>query len=129
MKKFIAILMITVGLGGCAQLSQLETDFNNLTQSTVSPANALAAANAFDALESAATLYFSYCNTNKTQTICSKANLNAVYQSGIQGRALRNQIESYVTTQTSVPLAVYNALETIVTNLQASPVSNFGAAQ
>jgi hypothetical protein len=125
MRKFLIALPLMFALGGCAGLASLQTAFNTLTGTTVTSQTALTVANSYDAIAAGATVYLSYCKTNLSQPVCSSANLRSVIKNVQLGRALRNQVEGYVTTSTSVPVAVYNALEAIVTSLGASPAANF----
>lgn len=124
MKKLLA-LFIFMALGGCAQLQTLTT----LATTSVTPTQAIVAANVFEGIEAGATAYLSYCKTNKNVDVaCSASNRRSVIQYTRSGRAARNQIETYVQTSASIPSAVYNTLVTAVNNLKASPASNYTGA-
>lgn len=133
-KLLIALsLVATVSLGGCAsEMAKLQNAFTVLTQTTVTSQSALVLANSYDALAASATVYLSYCKNNLTQPVCAKANLSAVIKYVRLGRTVRNQVEGYVSTQTTVPIAIYNALLAVVNNLNLTPAANFtttGSAQ
>lgn len=125
MRKFLVALPVVLLLGGCAGLASFQTAFNNITGTTISPQTALALANSFDAIEGGATVYLQYCKGNISQPVCAAANRRSVIKNVQLGRALRNQVGGYVTTSTSVPVAVYNALQAIVASLGSSPAANF----
>jgi hypothetical protein len=125
MRKFLVALPIVLLLGGCAGLASLQTAFNTVTGTTISPQTALALANSYDAIEGGAVVYLQYCRGNISQPVCAAANRRSVIKNVQLGRALRNQIEGYVTSSTSVPVAIYNALQAIVASLGASPAANF----
>src|SRR6266404_5627403 len=120
MKKLIAIGLLALSLGACVGLQTLQLAIGT----SVSPTQALIAANAFDAAEAGATAYLVYCKANLTTTACSTTNRRSVIQYTRAGRAARNQIETYVQTLASVPTVVYNTLVTAVANLKATPASN-----
>jgi len=125
MKKLL-VLFVFLALGGCAQLQTLTT----LATTSVTPTQAIVAANAFDGVEAGATGYLTYYKTNKNVDVaCSASNRRAVISYTRSGRAARNQIETYVQTSASIPSAVYNTLVTAVNNLKASPASNYVGAQ
>jgi len=123
MKKLALILTLAVGLAGCSTLQTLQ----QVAGTPVSPTQAIVAANAFDAAESAATAYLVYCKTNLSTAACSADNRRSVIKYTRAGRAARNQIETAISTNTSVPAALYNSLVAAVTNLKASPAANYGA--
>lgn len=126
MKKLLQIGALSLMLGGCAQLQT----FEQVVTSTVSPTQALVAANAFDAAESGATAYLVYCKANLSASSCAPANRRAVIRYTRAGRAARNQIEQVIQGgSASVPAVAYNALVTAVTNLKATPASNYVGAQ
>jgi hypothetical protein len=125
MKKILS-LIICLAFGGCAQLQTLTT----LATTSVTPTQAIVAANAFDGIEAGATGYLTYCKSNaNVDASCSAANRRSVIQYTRSGRAARNQIETYVSASTSIPSALYNTLVTAVNNLKASPAANYAGAQ
>lgn len=125
MKKITIKLMLALSLGGCATIQTLQ----QVAGTTVTPTQAIVAANAFDAAESGATAYLVYCKANLTTAVCSADNRRAVLKYTRAGRAARNQIETAIQTQTSVPAELYNTLVAAVTNLKATPAANYVGAQ
>jgi hypothetical protein len=123
MKKLVFAIALGLTLAACSTLQTLQ----QVTGTTVSPTQAIVAANAFDAAESAATAYLVYCKSNLSTASCSAANRRSVIQYTRAGRAARNQIETAISTNTSVPAAIYNSLVSAVTSLKASPAANGGA--
>ena len=122
MRKFWLTAVIALALGGCAQLQKLET----AVTTSVTPTQALVAANSFDAIESSATGYLIYCKANLATAACSADNRRNVLRYTRSGRAARNQIETMIQTSTTIPVAVYNTLITAVDNLKASPAATGG---
>lgn len=121
----IAIALLALSLGGCSTLQTLE----QVAGTSVTPTQALVAANAFDAAESGATAYLVYCKSNLSTAVCGADNRRAVLKYTRAGRAARNQIETAIQTQTSIPAAVYNTLVAAVTNLKATPAANYVGAK
>lgn len=124
MKKFL-IIPILLLFTACAQLQTLEM----VATASVTPTQALIAANSFDAAESGATAYLVYCKTNLSTSACNAANRRAVIKYTRAGRAARNQVETYIQTSASIPSAVYNSLVVAVTNLKSTPAANYVGAQ
>lgn len=122
MKKLIPIVF-ALALAGCSTLQTLQ----QVAGTTVSPTQALVAANAFDAAESGATSYLVYCKTNLATPACSATNRRNVIKYTRAGRAARNQIETAISTSSSVPATLYNTLVAAVTNLKSTPAANGGA--
>src|SRR5574343_631090 len=121
MRKLLLVGLLAVGLGGCAQLQALQA----LTGTTVTPTQAIVAANAFNAAEAGATGYLTFCKSNLTTPACSADNRRAVIKYTRAGRAARVQIETYIQTSTSIPVAVYNSMVAAVNDLKATPVINY----
>lgn len=124
MRKELA-LIAALALGGCSTLQTLQ----QAVGTTVSPTQAIVAANAFDAAESGATSYLVYCKSNLSAPTCSASNRRAVIKYTRAGRAARNQIETAISTSSSVPATVYNTLVAAVTNLKATPAASYAGAQ
>lgn len=124
MKKAV-VIAFALWLGGCSTIQTIE----QVATASVSPTQALVAANAFDAAESGATGYLVYCKSNLTSPTCSADNRRAVIKYTRAGRAARNQIEAAISASSSVPSTVYNALVAAVTNLKSTPASTFTGAQ
>lgn len=123
MNKIISTLLaVGLLLGGCSTIQTLQ----QVAGTAVTPTQALVAANAFDAAESAATAYLIYCKSNLTTSACSAANRTSVISYTRAGRAARNQIETAISTSTTIPAALYNSLVAAVTNLKATPAANGG---
>lgn len=131
MRKFLMMLALVAAstqLGGCAgEMAKLQNAFTVLTQTTVTSPTALVIANSYDAVAAGATVYAVYCKTNLTTSVCSADNRRFVLKYVRLGRPVRNQIEGYITTQTTVPIALYNTLKNVVDNLNVSPAANFTA--
>jgi len=125
MKKIFALLVVGLALSGCAEFDTLTTAIT----SSVTPTEAIVAANAFDAAESGATAYLVYCKSNKTDANCSSTNRRSVISYTRQGRAARNQVETYVQSSTTIPSAIYNTLITATTSLKSSPAASYTGAQ
>jgi hypothetical protein len=125
MRRAVIALTAALALGACAQLGELQVAVGT----SVSPTQALVAANAFNAAESGATAYLVFCKTNLTTAPCSAGNRRNVITYVRAGRAARNQIETYVSTSSSVPVAIYNVMIAAVSNLRASPASAYTGAQ
>lgn len=126
MKKLLVLALIALSLGGCATISALQL----AVSSTVTPTQAIVAANAFDAIESGATAFLTFCKANaNVDATCIAGNRRNVIQYTRAGRAARNQMETYVQSSSSIPAAVYNTVVTAVTNLKATPAANYAGAQ
>lgn len=122
MKQLALLLTLGLALAGCSTLNTLQVAIGT----SVTPTQAILAANAFDAAKSGATAYLTYCHSvANAGTPCSAPNRRAVIKYINAGTASRNQIEGYITTSTSVPSALYNALVTTVSNLKATPAANY----
>lgn len=124
MKRILPLLLV-LSLGACAQVNSLI----GLATTAVTPTEAIIAANAFDAAESGATGFLTYCKANMTNVICSAGNRRSVIKFVRAGRQARNQVETYVQTSTSIPAAVYNALITATSNIKATPAGTFVGAK
>lgn len=124
MKRLIA-LALGLALSGCSTIQTLE----QVAGASVTPTQALVAANAFDAAESGATGFLVYCKSNLTSATCSADNRRAVIKYTRAGRAARVQVEAAITNSASVPSTVYNALVAAVTNLKSTPAATFAGAQ
>lgn len=124
--KFSIVALVGLYLGACAQLQTL----TQVATATVTPTEAIVAANAFDAIKAGATGFLTYCVANKTDANCSATNRRNVISYTRSGTAARNQIETYISSGgTSVPSALYNTLVAAVSNLKASPAANYTGAQ
>ncbi len=125
MKK-ILIIGLALFLSACAQIQAIET----AATATVTPTQAIIAANAFNAVKAGATAFLTYCSQTPVDSTCSATNRRNVIAYTRSGTAARNQIETYISSGgTSVPSAIYNTLVAAVTNLKASPAANYTGAQ
>lgn len=121
--KRLLVLALVLGLGGCTQLQTLYTS----ATTSVTPTQAITAANAFDAIESTATAWLVYCKGTPTGSTCTSTNRQSVIKAVRTGRSARNQIETALSSGASIASVVYNTLVAAVTTLQASPVTAMGA--
>lgn len=121
MRKFLILGLVSFVISGCAQLQTLEL----AATSTVTPAQAFITGNAYDGIEASANGFLTFCKSNPTNATCNAANRRAVIKYTRAGRAARNQMETYIQTSTSVPVAIYNAVVAAVNNLKSTPASNF----
>ena len=122
MKKLLLASLLAFSLAGCASL---QTAWNVVTGTSVSPTQIIVAANAFDAGEASATQYLLLCkNTVPAPSYCALSTRQAVVKAVRAGRVARNQLEPYIVSGTAGPAAIYNALIATVTQLQASIPSN-----
>lgn len=131
MKRLIPVLALTLFLGGCAgEMSKIKDFISVVTETTVTPKIALVIANSFDAMKAGATGYLVYCKGNLDKPACSADNRRTVIKYVRKGTPIRDQIEGYISTQTSVPRAVYNLMEDVITNLKTTPAAGgYGATQ
>lgn len=119
------VLVLVLALGGCNSLVVLR----QISTASVTPAQALVAANAFDAAEAGATAYLVYCKSSLGTPACSAGNRRNVIKYTRAGRAARNQIETAIQTQSSVPGVLYNSLVAAVNNLKTTPAANYVGGQ
>lgn len=124
MKKILAIIVLSVGLAGCAStLQKLDTAWQIVTSASVSPTQIIVAGNAFDALEATATQYLLYCKSvNYLPQPCTLGNRKPVVAAVRAGHTARNSLEPYVVSGTAGPAALYNTLIAAITQLQATPM-------
>lgn len=110
-------------LGGCAGLTALTT----ASTTTITSAQAITAANTFDAIESTATGYITYCNANHGASVCGSR--FTVIQAVRAGRSARNQIETSLANGASITSTVYNTLVSAYNTIQSSPATTYKGAQ
>lgn len=128
MKRLAALLVLALSLGGCAALTKLEGLYTDISGSTVSPQSVYIAVNAFDAVKTTATSYFTYCRTHLTTSICGASNRRTVLTFVRSGTAARNQLETYLVAGTPAPTQIYQTLMAAVDALKTSALSQ-GVAQ
>lgn len=134
MKKFLAIGLVALSLGGCAQL---KNDWNAVTGATVSPEAVLVAANSFDALEATATNYLTFCKANRTLSICASyvAARKQILPAIRSGRVARNNLENFLQQNPGQlgPSGLYNSLIAAISTIQGTinqySVTNAGASK
>jgi hypothetical protein len=113
MKKLLAIALLTLTLGGCATQfgTRVETAWQVITQTSVSPTQIVIAGNAFDAVEVTATNYLVYCKQNvNPQPQCALVTRQRVISSVRAGRVARDALEPYVVSGKAGPIVIYNSL-------------------
>jgi len=125
MKRILAIAVLGLMLAGCATLGQIGQTLQTVTTATVTPSQALFAANSFNAIQSGVTGYYTYCDANPTASACLPDTLRTVNKANQAGRQARNQIETYILNSTNAPAALYNTIVAAVKSLQASPAANY----
>lgn len=123
MKKLLLVPLLALSLGGCAtQFGQkLETIYSTLT-SPISPRSIVVVANAFDAAEATAAQYLNYCHGFKPSypPECALATRQKVVAGVKSARSFRDQMEPYITSGTTAPAELYDALNAAITSLQSS---------
>lgn len=122
MKK-LAIVLVALWLGGCAQLGLLRDAYNYAEGTTVSPQAILIASNAFNILEGTATNYFVYCRPRLSEAVCSADNRRKVIKSVKAGRAARTTLEGYFDKNSPAPAVIYNTLIDAIAILRATPIA------
>lgn len=127
MIKLLLASAIGLTLTGCATLQKLQTVWTTINTATVSPKTIVVAANAFDGLEGTATNYLKYCKANLSQPICVADNRQVVIQAVRKGRTARNQLETYIISDTPAPAPLYNVLIGALNLLTSSPATAVGA--
>lgn len=116
MRKFLALALLALSLGGCATFQK---DWAIITGTSVSPTQIIVAANAYDAAEATATQYLLFCKSAApAPSYCALATRQAVVSAVRAGRVARIQLEPYVVSGTAGPAALYNTLIAVVTQLQ-----------
>ena len=121
MKKLI-VLVLALALGGCAtELAKFKEVYSLATTTTVPPSVLIAAANSFDIAEGTATNYLVYCKAHRAEAACGADNLRAVIKYTRTGRAARNQAETYISTNTNAPSAIYTTIVAAVNQLNSTP--------
>ena len=119
----LVVVVLAVSLGGCAtQFGQkLETIYSTLT-SPISPKSIVVSANSFDAVEATAAQYLLYCHGFKPNypSECALATRQKVVAGVRSARSFRNQMEPYITSGTTAPAEVYDALSAAIASLQSS---------
>lgn len=120
MKKLLAILALTLTVGGCAQL---QNDWAKLTSAQVTITTVAVAGNTFDALEATATSYLQLPRCNGTNgPICRDPGATKKIISAVRaGRVARNNLEQFFTDHPGQlgPQGLYDALQASISTLQS----------
>lgn len=133
LRKLAITLALAGSLAGCAEFQKLENLYQEVEGATIPPRVLYLAVNAFDAAKATATQYANYCRpyvnlrTHRAlanaPTQCSDANRRLVIKTIKAGTAARNQAETYLSTNTPAPRAVFDTLKAAVDSLQASGIA------
>lgn len=120
MKKLIFIVALTIGLSGCASL---QSAYDSLNGTSVSPTAVYIAANAFDAVEATATNYLKLAKcTGSNGPLCRSPTATAKIIPAVRsGRVARTNLETFMANNPGAlgPVGLYNALTTATATLQA----------
>src|ERR1700744_6010605 len=119
MKKYLVAAALALSLGGCASL---QTDLNNawgiVTDATVPTAGVIVAGNSFDALETVATSYLSFCKANRSMSACAtypavRADLVPAVKAA---QIARNNLEAFLVANPGQlgTAGLYNALQAAI---------------
>jgi len=125
--QYGAAIALALSLGAC---SNMQTLYGEVTSTSISPQAALAAANAFDALEVTATAYLSLPPCGGAIVTCRNATaVKNIVPAVRSGRTARNAIEALLQSNSgaAIPIANYNTLEAAIQTLQ-STYTQFGVA-
>lgn len=120
MRKVLFAAAAALSLGAC---SNLQTLYGEVTSTSISPQAALAAANAFDAVETTATAYLSLPACGGATIACRNAAATANIVPAVRsGRAARKAIEGLLQSSNGgpIPVANYNTLEAAIQTLQST---------
>lgn len=137
-----ALVLIGFTLSGCAAemakfqagIAKIEQVYVLATTATVPETQAQIAVSSFQVLEAAATEYFKYCATSKTDPKCAPGTVTApgplrlAIKYDRQGRNARDQIKAAAKSGALISSTVYNLLIGAVNNLGTTPAATFGAA-
>ena len=91
MKKLIAIAVLALSLGGCANF---QNAWGIVSGATVSPVAVYVARNSFDAAEVSATNYIVFCKVHPATYGCSKVAIARLIPAVRSGRVARNNLIS-----------------------------------
>jgi hypothetical protein len=97
MKKLL-IILLAIGLSGCAQFDKLKLTAETIGEFTVSPTSVIIASNSFDALEVTATNYLKLPSCRKVVTVvCRNATATALIVPAVRsGRVARNNLQQFL---------------------------------
>jgi hypothetical protein len=119
MKKLFA-LAIAVSLGGCANL---KNEWANITTATVPTSGVIVAGNSFDAVESVAASYLTFCKQNRSVPVCSKyVQIRRELLPAIRAaRVARTNLETFLQTHPGQlgPSGLYDSLQASINTVQA----------
>jgi hypothetical protein len=122
MRKTLAAILISaslgLSLGGCAALNNAWTI---ATGASVTPEQAVIAANAYDAVAVTAKNYLllPLCSTTASKVCRTQANSAALYQAILIGRSARNALVAAInSTGTPIAISLYTAVQAQTATLQ-----------
>ena len=120
MKKLLISFAVVLSLAGCASL---QSAYDTLNGTTVSPTAVYVAANAFDAVEVTATNYLKLKKCSATSgPVCRSPTATAQIIPAVRaGRVARTNLEAFMAQNPGAlgPVGLYNALTTATSTLQA----------
>lgn len=129
MKRIALVILLAVGLGGCADFQKA---WNIATDVSVSPTAVIVAGNAFDALERTAANYLRLPRCPAARICSDRQALVPIKKAVRSGRLARNQLEQFLTDHPGQlgPSGLYDALITANKSLQdIFYIYNIGATQ
>lgn len=124
MKKLALALVLAVGLGGCAQFkafeAKLETAYQVVSSTAVTPQQIIVAANAFDIAKGTATQFLVFCKTHAAVQACALPIRQQIVKYVRAGTVTRNQLEVYAAQGKAGPIDLYNTLKATINSLDAA---------
>lgn len=102
LKTILAVAVLALGLGACAQFTAFENSVKNavstVTSTAVTPKDAYIAINAYDAVEATATNYNGWPRcTGSTGPVCRDPAVRAqIKKLVLAGRVARNDLKAYL---------------------------------
>ena len=117
MKKLVAIALLALSLGGCANF---QNAWGIVSGATVSPTAVYVARNSFDAAEVSATNYIVFCKVHPATYGCSKVAIAKLIPAVRSGRVARNNLAQFQKNNpgTLGPAGLYNALNAATNTIQ-----------
>lgn len=124
MKRLLPVILLALGLAGCATIQNIEGAFNVVTTTTVQPSYVNIAVNTYYGLKATATQYGTYCITNKfPQPACSAANRRGVIKFVKAGDGAVSALQPALASGQPLLSTTYNALVGAINGLQAAPIT------
>lgn len=114
----LAALSLCLALGSCANLRNA---YDAVTGTSVSPKAVIVAANAFNAVETTAKVYVSYCTPRPQPVGCADSAISQIIPAVRSGREARNSLEQFMTDHPGKlgPTGLYEALTSATATLSA----------